>query len=104
MGAADAKSTSFVSGNQKLFDDMQKDVKSFVDIDRSYNGMKSIAADAARKGDSKSLAASDQALVILFNKMLDPTSVVREGEFDRTAQGQALMDQVNGFIQRVQQG
>ena len=74
---------------------MQKDVKGFVDIDRSYSGMKSIAEDALNKGDSKSLAASDQALVILFNKMLDPGSVVREGEFDRTAEGQAIMDRVN---------
>ncbi len=40
-------------------------------------------------------AAGDQTMVIAFNKLLDPTSVVREGEFDRVAA-------IGGFQARAQ--
>jgi hypothetical protein len=33
---------------------------------------------------SKDKSAVDQALIMLFQKMLDPGSVVREGEYART--------------------
>ena len=32
LGSADLKKTDFVAGNQKLFDDMQKDTKTFSDM------------------------------------------------------------------------
>jgi hypothetical protein len=57
---------------------MQKDTKNFSDIERSYKAMDQVYKDSIQKGDKESLAATDQALVIMFNKMLDPTSVVRE--------------------------
>ncbi|KKN77241.1 hypothetical protein LCGC14_0362190 [marine sediment metagenome] len=41
---------------------------------------------------NESRIASDQALVISFNKMLDPTSVVRESEFERTPLQAALLN------------
>jgi len=36
---------------------------------------------------------AQQSIVILLNKFLDPGSVVREGEFDRTARGQGMIRQ-----------
>lgn len=38
-------------------------------------------------------ATAQQAIVTLLNKFLDPGSVVREGEFDRTAKGQGMIRQ-----------
>jgi len=48
--------------------------------------------------------ALDQALIITFNKMLDPGSVVRESEFARTPQNQALVAQFFGRIQAIKGG
>jgi len=43
---------------------------------------------------SKKSAAGDTALITLFRKVLDPTSVVRESEFAQTAQGGGLLQQL----------
>lgn len=48
--------------------------------------------------------AVDQALVITFNKMLDPGSVVRESEFARTPEGQGTIDRAQGFLERLEAG
>lgn len=50
------------------------------------------------------LNAVDQALVVTFNKMLDPGSVVRESEFARTPQGQALISRLEGALQKMGEG
>lgn len=56
---------------------------------------------AARRGD---LAAGSQAVLVTFQKILDPTSVVRESEYARSAAGQALMSRIQGFSERLQMG
>jgi hypothetical protein len=65
----------------------------------------SVAWDEYQKNpDRKSLNALDQALVITFNKMLDPGSVVRESEFARTPQGQALLARLEGYKDKIGKG
>jgi len=49
-------------------------------------------------------AMSQQSIVILLNKFLDPTSVVREGEFDRVIKAQGLEARARNFIDRIAQG
>ena len=56
---------------------------------------------AARRGD---MAAGSQAVLVTFQKILDPTSVVRESEYARSAAGQAALAQIQGAYERVQQG
>ena len=58
--------------------------------------------DKKIREDSKN--ALDQALVITFNKMMDPGSVVRESEFARTPQGQALVDRFLGYKDKLREG
>lgn len=41
---------------------------------------------------------TDNALIMLFSKMLDPGSVVREGEFDRVIAGQPLMTYAQNLV------
>lgn len=55
-------------------------------IEDSYNNIVN--------GGDRSL--NTQAIITSFNKILDPTSVVRESEYDRTAQGQSLLSQIQG--------
>jgi len=97
------KTAWFVAGNQKLFDDLRSDADSFKAIDRTYNGMNDIWADFKDR-PAESRAAMEQALIIMFNKMLDPGSVVREWEFDRTSQGQSVINQAEGWLQKLNSG
>jgi len=53
-------------------------------------------------GGDRSL--NTQAIVTSFNKILDPTSVVRESEYDRTAAGQSLIAQLEGKVQQIATG
>ena len=60
------------------------------------------AYDSFARGGDKNIAT--QAIISTFNKILDPTSVVREGEYDRTAQGQSLLSTIQGRLQNITQG
>jgi hypothetical protein len=46
-------------------------------------------------------AITQQSLVILLNKFLDPGSVVREGEFDRVVKAQGLLGQAANLKDRI---
>ena len=50
--------------------------------------------DALRNGR---LNAASQALIMAFNKILDYASVVRESEFNRTAQSMGIFDKIAGL-------
>lgn len=56
---------------------------------------------AARRGD---LNAGAQDIIATFNKILDPGSVVRESEYNRSPSGLALEDRVKGWIEQLQKG
>lgn len=56
------------------------------------------------KGESPSNIATDQVLITTLNKILDPTSVVRESEYARTPQDQAFWQRVLGLWPKLNQG
>lgn len=57
--------------------------------------------EAARRGD---LASGSQAVLVTFQKILDPTSVVRESEYARSAEGQALFARIEGAYDKLTKG
>jgi two-component sensor histidine kinase len=59
-----------------------------------------LAGSAGRKLSN----VEQQALITLFNKFLDPTSVVREGEFNRMAQGMGLGQRVQNWQDKILSG
>lgn len=65
-----------------------------------YNLMQA-GMQAARRGD---LNAGSQAILVTFQKILDPNSVVRESEYDRSPEGLSIKDRINGWIQKQQVG
>lgn len=68
-------------------------VKDFQSVRNSFNQVTKSAQEAADKGkDGKSKSAADQVLIVAFNKMIDPGSVVKEGEFARSTQGQSVIN------------
>lgn len=80
-------------------------VKNYNEIKRQYNNVNSVIN--SYKGDtrrSKGNNAKDQVLITTFNKILDPISVVRESEFARTAEGQGLLDKIQGAADKMVKG
>ena len=74
--------------------------KTAVELDRQSKLMDSGLA-AARRGD---MAAGSQAVLVTFQKILDPTSVVRESEYARSAEGQSLLNRMEGAYERLASG
>jgi hypothetical protein len=70
------------------------------EIQQSYAAIEG-GLSALQRGDKTN---GEQAIVMGFNKILDPDSVVREGEYDRTAQGQAMIQRAKALMGRVGQG
>jgi len=47
---------------------------------------------------------ASQAVLVTFQKMLDPESVVRESEYARSSQGIGLMGRMQGYIEKLARG
>jgi hypothetical protein len=92
------------TGLRKEFNGL-KVVQDATQVQNSFNQINSAYTQALGSTEDKtSKAAADQALVISFNKMLDPGSVVREGEFARSTEGQSLINQWQGKVEKLKQG
>lgn len=110
VGGATPKSTAKeLQGKEPSFDDLIKFqntvqnnpiVKEFSLVDTQSKRLNTAVQDVKnqRKAGNKfpDFIAVDQALITVYNKMLDPTSVVRESEYARTPNDQALMSQIKG--------
>lgn len=46
----------------------------------------------------------DQALIVSFNKMIDPGSVVRESEFARSMEYRSIWNRAKGYMERLRKG
>jgi len=55
-------------------------------------------------GQTDDLNATTQVVVNNFNKILDESSVVREGEYSRSTEGQALLNSIMGRANALLQG
>jgi hypothetical protein len=78
-------------------------IKNLQIVERSERGM-AAALKKATSPDEKSRIASDQALGVLFQKMLDPTSVVRESEFARTPEGASMINRITSIAPHLARG
>lgn len=78
----------------------QKASKDVQDLYRA-NTIMDAGMAAARKGD---MNAGSQAVLVTFQKFLDPTSVVRESEYARSAEGLAIAERARGFVEKLLQG
>lgn len=99
-GAGNRNTTS----DRKASADLRKEfnnlpeVKDFKDVRASFQQIASIARNP------KATAQDDIALVFSFMKMLDPGSVVREGEFALAGAAASLPEQIQIALERVDSG
>lgn len=98
----DAAKLNLATGLRKEFN-AAKVFKDFQTVNRSERAMKQ-ALDLSLNPDQKSKIASDQALGVLFQKMLDPDSVVRESEYARTGEGASLLNRMMAWLPKLQKG
>jgi hypothetical protein len=81
------------SNEQKLRKEFLDQSKNFIDVRDSYSRLQAVAADPSPAGDI--------SIIFSYMKMLDPASVVREGE-QATAQNAAgISDQIRNLYNKV---
>jgi hypothetical protein len=57
-----------------------------------------------KAAEAGNMAAGSQGVLVTFQKILDPTSVVRESEYARSASGQALLSRIEGAADKLVKG
>jgi hypothetical protein len=93
--------TGQLNAIEKLNTKYQSNTKAAREVRRQFSVIEQGMA-AYDKGLSKGTA--EQSIVMSFNKILDPDSVVREGEYDRTSQGQSLLQRMHALALKVPAG
>ncbi len=91
---AEKKDTLKLSIDQR--DYVNKISKDNIDIQNRYQAALQLAATPT--------GVNDEAILVYFQKILDPGSVVREGEFARTKEGQSVISQAQGYVTRLTSG
>lgn len=86
---------------QKKFNEVPE-VKEYITVTTQMKRAEQ-AIQQARIGKG-SMNAVDQSLITLLNKILDPTSVVRESEYARTPEGMSVMERLKGYAGRLEKG
>ena len=95
---ADQAKWRFEDQLSKQYDASTKDIRMELDATRKMNQL------APTMIGRRPNAIEQQTMIILLNKFLDPTSVVREGEFDRVAQAQGYVQRAQNLQNRIANG
>lgn len=89
-----------LSATMRLRSDFRTETSAAQEVTRQYELMKS-ALESVKAGRQ---ASGSQGVLVTFQKILDPTSVVRESEYARSAAGQSYLNQLQGTMDRIAQG
>ena len=77
-------------------------VKNFNEVNSKTNNVNSMYEQYLNGKVGRN--AFDQALITTVNKLLDPNSVVRESEYDRSMNGQAMWNKITGYATKLSKG
>lgn len=80
-----------------------KETKDFPEVRRAAGKMNTALAETLSR-PTGNRAAVDQAIIVTFNKILDPGSVVRESEYARTPETISALNRAKGFIGKLTRG
>jgi len=69
-------------------------------MNTAYNSIKDEGEDV----EQSKMNAASQGILVVYQKMLDPTSVVRESEYARSATGVSLEERIAGAIEKLEKG
>ena len=85
----------------------RKDTDDVTVLANQYGAMRDAyqnLTDPANKENREIRNVATQVIINGLNKMLDPTSVVREGEYARSEQGVAFLNKAEGWLNRLTRG
>lgn len=85
----------FEDNARNHFDQITKDTRDVLNMSRALRDL---------PADGKLSPIQQQSLIIMLNKFQDPGSVVREGEFDRVAAAQGLLQKWGNLPQKIATG
>lgn len=89
-----------LEGTLKLRDRFIKETQAAQAVNTQLRLMKS-SLDAVKRGAA---APGSQGVLVTFQKILDPTSVVRESEYARSASGLSLISRMEGAWDKIKSG
>jgi hypothetical protein len=85
---------------QKDWEEASKDARTMKTVVTRMNR----AVAALDSGDNSAIPPAAESIQVIFQKILDPTSVVREGEFTRSLLTQPVINRMRGAIDRLVKG
>lgn len=89
----------------KLRKQFNDETKTFQEVQRQVGNIE-VAADRLLNMSEEEFnrIGIDQAVITSFNKILDPESVVRESEYERTPANESIVRRAKGFIEQLKGG
>ncbi len=84
------------SNETSIRNEIKPYTKTMMDVDSSYRKVKSAAENPT--------AAGDLSLIFGYMKMLDPNSVVREGEFATAQNAASVPDRIRNMYNKIKEG
>lgn len=92
-------------GEVRIGNNLDKNVKEYYDSRRSVAAIESGLGEArSQLKAGKTINFASQAVLVGFQKLLDPTSVVRESEYARSGDGQSAVNRWKGAWLKLSQG
>lgn len=88
----------------KLQDRANKQSEDYQTVVNNLGNIESVIDRLEKNPSEINRIASDQAVITSFNKILDPSSVVRESEYARTEANQAILKRAQGAIEKLARG
>lgn len=101
------KATPFKLGGEgtdltiKLQDRAVKQTEDYQTVADNFANMNAVLGRMRNNPKDINRIVADQAVINSFNKILDPKSVVREGEYKRTEDNQALLNKAGGWLAKI---
>jgi len=87
----------YIGESERMSKDYQTVQNNMVNIETAVNRMLNNPKDFNR-------IATDQVTITSLNKILDPDSVVRESEYERTPTNTSLINRAKGWFDKLKQG
>lgn len=100
VGEGGLKDYQKFTAGEKLADKWTRTNTAVREMNRQFNLMRT-GLQRFKQGDKM---GGSQAVLVTFQKILDPTSVVRESEYARSAAGLSLISRLEGYAERLKSG
>jgi len=100
---AEIERKKYIPRAERIYDDYAKGIEDYTATKTKTSQMDSLY-QAFLDDPSGSKTFLDQGLITVYNKILDPTSVVRESEYNRTPENLSLVNRMQGTYDQLLSG